>query len=259
MLSQNVYDRFIYYIPVFSLFSLVPLATKTNHRVLKFASILSLISIFAINLRKGEYKGHMESAIRDRQASDFFIATRLKMSQIKGRALVTESGRFPYYSKWEVTDSYGLNTKEFTNKTISPDFVRDNSYDLILIHPGYAGNISNRVFHGERAHSCLRWMKGDLPEGWSPQKRGWFNMVASLLQGVHREEYDLVLVPFNRTQRIEGLKSVGPFDCYFVRKEYPEKERLDAIFAENGALHPALCLNSEEKGYCFSNNAPLSE
>jgi len=78
-------------------------------------------------------KGTLVGIANSRFENVFYISRDL--AEFKGRMLVTEAGRLPYYSHWIAHDSWGLNTPRFAHKPISvDDFKEDYAYDLIVGH-----------------------------------------------------------------------------------------------------------------------------
>ncbi len=131
-LDQNVAKRFFYYLPL-SLAILVSInlpASPRARRVLLSAGLmvwlLLLLKPFMRELQ----------VYRDTQFTGIkALAQDLGRQPLRGTILSTEAGMIPYFSGWETTDAWGLNTPRFAHHLISPADVSQLSADVVVLHP----------------------------------------------------------------------------------------------------------------------------
>lgn len=225
-LSQNVFHRFTYYIPLFSFAILIAIHSSLDHKIHRRIVLILFICLMLFQLANSKLEKNIQKIEGDKHNSTVFIAKEIAKENLTGRALVSEAGRFSYYSKWPSIDSWGLNTKQFTNELISPDYVRKEHFDVILLHP--TGKSLDRLSGGESKHLCMQWADGNILKAGA--EKSWTNMSINMVKGLDSELYDLILVPYSQNQEVTGLNSLGRYDCYFISKDYPEKAVLIKIF-----------------------------
>ena len=126
-LSQNVYNRFVYYIPLFSLAILSFILSESRSTLFRYCILFFLAVTILRYITQKDCIRFFNEAMHDRENTTVFIAKNIRKMGLEGRILNTEAGRFSYYSKWDAVDSYGLNTKKFTTTTISESYVREGA------------------------------------------------------------------------------------------------------------------------------------
>lgn len=231
MLSQNIYQRFLFFGPMTSLCALFLLCNNTQQPWLKRYAIICMLLLVVLQIHKQQYVHNFSHALRDTENSATSIAKEVATQRLAGKALVTEAGRFPYYSRWLTSDSWGLNSKAFTRKLIEPEEVEQGNFDLILLHPQAPGD---RIDQSTQKHQCLRWRHNENSE--RQTEKNWSNMVSNMLLGIRAENYHFLLVPYNRTNNPQGTGDDGRYDCYFIRKDYPQADQLISIIRNHGDI-----------------------
>jgi len=111
-----------------------------------------------------------------------YLSKALGELPCRGKIATTEAGRLPYYSGWETVDLWGLNTKELAREIVSPDYIRNFSPDLTVLHPlhGYYGD-------------DYRFLTKPLKP--AQHERSWENMLNNTMLGMGTNNYDLMMVP----------------------------------------------------------------
>ena len=215
MLSQNVSFRFQYPMILSMLIILSGILHKyKNKKILLFwvtAQVLFLIPVTANNFLL---------LLRIPNEQGTYIAKGLNEITTKGRMLVTEAGRLPYYSKWDAVDAWGLNTPKFSKKLIQPDDIHEYKPDLIVMHADYSflSNIEDIPVQSERT---------------------WQNMGSNIAKGINMEKYQLLMLPYT-TDNVKGPFSTITDIIYNMResvrkmvKKTDRYKRYDAYFVRN--------------------------
>jgi len=159
------------------------------------------------------------------------VASELERLPGRGSMIVTESGAIPFYSQWVAYDPWGLNTPEFAKRLIRPADVEELHPDLVILHQE-AGPVPCAVAAGEA-----------LPH----TQRSWPNMTQNVIAGVNPEEYVQWLLPeyndYYRThpKRWNGERRLGKYDfqCWYIRKSYPQSDAVKAILSRFGGVSVA--------------------
>jgi len=91
----------------------------------------------------------------------------------------TESGILAYYSGWNNTDLWGLNTRRFTRALVQPTDITEISADVMVLH------------HPTENYEFMR-QPAVLPK----QEKTWSNMCINVMLGASEGDYVAFFVPF---------------------------------------------------------------
>ena len=146
-LYQNYGQRFYFYIPVVFLilfyFSFNLRKPLTNFYVLIFTCLVSLFVNFKLekDLMPFNLINQNENPVFIKKKSNIYkLANKIKKLENLNIAS-TESGLFPYYSKANTIDLFGLNTRSFAKKPAGGLYIKDNDFDIIIINSSQYGTM----------------------------------------------------------------------------------------------------------------------
>jgi len=155
------------------------------------------------------------------------ILLEIRRGNLSGRMAVTEAGWLPYYTGWQATDLWGLNTAEFAHHLVQPDQIPRLGADLIVVHSDQTNN------------DCRLNHNWQVPY----QVRDWSNMVANVIVGTSSANYELYMVPAENDagHRLhlryhDFAKGEEEYYCYFISARYAERGKLIEILRQHGAL-----------------------
>ena len=120
-LEQNVGYRF------FILWTLPLLATALYAKLKPYHLTIGLLVLLGTHLRPwGDMDFHKGGDIRH------LFAKELNTVEPKGSAFIGSAGALAYYSKWEVYDTWGLATAEYSKSLIPPEAIKRHAPDIIF-------------------------------------------------------------------------------------------------------------------------------
>ncbi len=140
-----------------------------------------------------------------------------------GTLLTTEAGLAAYYSQWRTYDAWGLNTAKFARRLLQPSDVTDLNPDLVLVYTDTSPD------------DCLPHADWQVPY----QQRQWSNLTHNIVAAVDPERYDLRIIPAgNSSYRAheQMLPWQGKEDCWFVRRDSPMHDNVDAVLDRHGGM-----------------------
>ena len=139
-LMQNIGYRFYFYIPVLFIFILYEVKFSINEIFRKriiysvFISIIFLSVLFQSFERFVFFKNNF---IPSNSKFAVFLNDLYEINKSNNIVIgTTESGHIPYYSKAKTIDFFGLNTKMFMRKPAGGKFLRNNTFDILIINRG---------------------------------------------------------------------------------------------------------------------------
>lgn len=159
------------------------------------------------------------------------VARRLQQLPDRGTMIVSETGAIPYYSQWAAYDPWGLNTPAFARKLIRPLDVSSLHPDLVILNPG-VDPVPCALTPGEL-----------LPH----TTRTWHNMTQNVIAGVDQNQYVQWMLPeFNDYYRFHPRRWSGEmrlgrlaYQCWFIRKSYPQSAQVFEILKQFGGISAA--------------------
>lgn len=208
-LEQNISNRFFHFIPVMAFVMIADIPVRNQLRLYAFVTVG--LAFFLAE----PFHGYRLKA----QLTSIEIGQGLAGLNHDLHLAVTEAGHIPLHSKAETVDLWGLNTPRFARVPADGAFVRENGFDLVLLHaPG--------------TYTC-----DSMLNRWATQydaqtatvSRNWADMVNSLLSGIDPAGYALFAVPFHADQS-------NRFDMYFVNKMSEAAPDVSNVLLENSAL-----------------------
>lgn len=151
-----------------------------------------------------------------------------ELSSLKGKMLVTESGRLAYYSDWLTHDSWGLNTPRYAHNLVSNADLREGGYDLII------------------GHCPLDLLKSVVPER-TYKNKTWVNQCRVLVSYIQAANYSVFLVPFLKEnpsgaslRKIWGMRTDNPgyrrYYMYAVSPNSKNSAELAALLERHGGI-----------------------
>jgi len=223
-LDQNVADRFLYYI-IIGVAVLVAFNARNpefSRKKVMLATVACLAVLFPWKWAPGAL-----SLARQDVSNVGQILLAIRGEDLSGRMAVTEAGWLPYYTGWQATDLWGLNTAEFAHHLVQPAQIPGLGADLIVVHSP------------QTQFDCSLNHDWQVPY----QVRNWSNMVANVIVGASLANYELYMVPEENEagHRIHLIyhnyaKGEGEYYCYFVSAQYAERDKLIEILRQHGAL-----------------------
>jgi len=154
------------------------------------------------------------------------------LARLHGRMLTTEAGRLAYYSRWDVDDSWGLNTPRYAHQVISTAAMAAvPPYDLVVGHCSLA----------------LLEEGADLTP---TAGRSWANQCKAMVAYMRERHYEIHLLPhvrFDDTQPLERLKLLvrghaavrkrcERYDIYALNPAYPDIEALRRVLQDGQGI-----------------------
>ena len=207
-LDQNVFDRFYYFIP---LAAAIVIAQDWDRPAWgRGVLILSLACAFLLCLFRIDI-----SAVREYQYISGYwrrnedIARQL--SAMRGVLLTSEAGEFAYFSRWNVYDSWGLDTPEYAVHLIQPQDVVNLSPDLIALHT----EPCRPVAASAETYRSMENMNLNVKTGVALQ--GNYDTWSLVLPSRHVGGYQLKL-------------------CFYVRRDYSDNRQVEQILSSRGAI-----------------------
>jgi hypothetical protein len=230
LLQQNIADRFFY--PVY-LGALGAYATALSDaralrpRILWSVSLAALLFALPTLAQTPLYW----AKLRNQWANNTVpIARGMKALSPVGKLGVTEAGLLPYESSWPTVDLWGLNTRRYAHYLITPDDIRRERFDVIVVHPANdtASQLQSLVDH------CPTQVRTE---------RTWDNLVSNTLMAACEEgldHYDLFIVPNGDPRRV--LPVISSFvpnehhNLYLVRRDYAGRGAMRRLLLDNYAV-----------------------
>lgn len=209
-LDQNIFFRFYYFIPLG-----VAMILAMHWDSLEFGRktvFVAALCAFLLLLAKVDVEGFREYRfISAYWLRNEHIATQL--SAMRGTLLTSEAGEFAYFSRWTTYDSWGLDTPEFATHLIVPEDVTELKPDLIALH---TSDCTPRVMPVSHI-------------------RGFDAMFANIETGITRlNNYQTWRMTTSSSSGVEPISL-----CWYIRRDYTEKDRVASILGANGALRLA--------------------
>ena len=137
----------------------------------------------------------------------------------------TESGLFPYYSKANVVDLFGLNTREFIKKPAGGLFISNNNFDIIIINSYQFGTMCNNLNLAFSNLSKLTLQK------YQNRKISWNEFTSQLIAGINEEKYNKYIFPFYSKKITENKNTF-----IFLNKNYKNFKDLENFILINGKI-----------------------
>lgn len=240
LLSQNVYNRFLFFAPFLTLLSLANNVGNSSSKLIKKLSLIGLFGVLAVQLYNKQYIWNFSDAVNESRDTASSIGRALKEKSIHGVALVTEAGRFTYFSKWTAVDSWGLNSKKFTRNLIRPGDIETEKYDIVFLHP--SATQGDRIAHDGPLHACLNWYVNGHSLNQKYVKT-WDAMIENILIGIKNENYNLYLVPYLESNQPFARGRNSRFDCYFLNKSSSNFYQIEEVLRDHNAIRPDVILD----------------
>ena len=195
-LYQNYGQRFYFYIPVvflvFFFFSYHSRKRLVNFCVLVFTCVISLFINFKLekDLIPFTLLNQNENPVFIKQNSNIFkFAEKVKTFE-NLKIASTESGLFPYYSKANTVDLFGLNTKEFAKKPAGGLYIKNNNFDMIIVNSSQFGTMCNNLkfaFSKAKEITATKYQN---------RKVNWNNFTLQIFSGINEKKYYKYIFPF---------------------------------------------------------------
>ena len=230
-LYQNYGQRFYFYIPV--VFLILFFSTyKSRKNSINFSAIILLCVLsFLINFKFE--KDLIPFNLLDQNKEQVFLKKESNIYQFAHKVkeykdvnvATTESGLFPYYSKANVVDLFGLNTKEFAKEPAGGLFIKNNNFDIIIINSYQLGTMCNNLNLAISNLSKLALKK------YQSRKISWNEFTSQLIAGINEKKYNKYIFPFY-SKKINENKNT----FIFLNKNYKNFKDLENFILINGKV-----------------------
>ena len=210
-LIQNTGNRFYFYISTCTLIFLLELRKDFFYKIKK--TFILLLFIFSVSSVLFNVSHRYNSFNFITKNDNFYkIFDQLKHIEKENKMIiaVTEAGLIPYITDSYTYDLFGLNTKKFVKSPASSNFIKNNSFDLIVLNSGHLGSNCSEF---ESTFSLKR-------KEYSDRNTTWFNFNLNLISGIDLNKYEVYL--FNYPKLI------------FLNKNSINFKKIKSVFVEYG-------------------------
>jgi len=226
-LDQNVADRFFFFAIIGT--AVIVAANRSGRTNSSAILIISGLLVFGWSMLAPKWWSGIRAGLLGSRSNVHEIAADIRKHHLFGRMAVTEAGQIAYYTGWETTDLWGLNTPEFARHLPRPADVDRIGADLVVVHP--SDDVDPRACVERAVKSTARI-----------DRRDWASLVTNAIAGSPPDRYDVLLAPSDsdRLRRADDLAvGSGDYLCFFVRKQYPGARALLEILKRHGAVDGA--------------------
>jgi hypothetical protein len=230
-LYQNYGQRFYFYIPVVFLilfyFSYNLRKPLTNFYILIFTCLISLFVNFKLekDLMPFNLIYQNENPVFIKKKSNIYKFANIIKKFENLNIASTESGLFPYYSKANTVDLFGLNTRNFAKKPAGGLYIKDNDFDIIIINSSQYGTMCKGL--------KFKFLKAkQLPSTkYQNRKVNWDNFTLQIVSGIEDEKYIKYIYPFY-SKKINENKNT----FIFLNKYSPNFKELEKFILLDGKI-----------------------
>jgi len=221
VLYQNVYERFQY--PFLLLATVLFFANAPRKKLAAYLIPLGLIVIMLMPKQYSFLKGFYWS----RYINMFPISRQMQNCPSDLKLLTTEAGIMPYYTGWQTTDAWGLNSPDFTRKVITPEDIRRIDPDIVVINNYWDYSFLERREYMQSHH-----------------KKSWYSMNQNIFLGID-SRYETFMTPIVSVNTIINdplFDMMQPerwnilYYCFFIKKNLDCFELFKNILEKSGAI-----------------------
>lgn len=230
-LYQNYGQRFYFYIPLVFMI-LFYFSFNTRKSLINF-STLGLVCFISLFLNFKLERDLIPFSLINQNENPVFIKKKSNIFKFANKVkeyeniklASTESGLFPYYSKANTVDLFGLNTKEFAKNPAGGLIIKNNNFDIIIINSYQFGTMCNNL---NLAFSKLK----ELPLiKYQERKVSWNEFTSQLISGINEEKYNKYIYPFYSEKIAENKNTF-----IFLNKNSKNFQNLENLLLINGKI-----------------------
>ena len=167
------------------------------------------------------------SLLKSKVMNVYTLAKKMDMIP-PGRMLVSEAGRLAYYTRWDVDDSWGLNTPFYAHHFVARADLEREHYDLIVTH-------------------CDLTLLRDKKRYTQLSEKTWGNQSKILLSYLRFADYDIYLVPYYWGET--SLACIR-YDVYGISRSFQYRDALRQLLKDRGGLPYSTALHLNEDTVC---------
>ena len=226
---MNIGNRF--FSPLF--FGITYLVLTKNIKILKFFLILCVLVAARFSTDT------IATAVSSKNENLYYISKDL--SKLKGRMLVTETGKTAYYSNWKVEDAYGIVNPKYAKRIIQSSDLKVSDYDMFYLHCNlnYIGKknaINSQKRNWDNVCKNIVNFINDNNSNYmillSPYRKLNENSIYSNL----RKTYKTVLSHFNVDFYPGGIEGCYRHDMVVLNLNYEKLNSVKDVFLKHGAV-----------------------
>ena len=200
ILYQNIGQRFYFYFFPFFLFFILH-SFSNNFKVMKKKIYLTILCTCLLSLsvnifyEKDVFPFDMKK-YKDRNytfkknSNIIYLSEELKKIDNNLQLATTEAGLFPYLTKYNTIDLFGLNTPKFARNPAGGKYLNKNNFDIIIINTGQEETNCKGLSKILNKASLITKLEKQ------PRNVNWDEFTLQLFSGVNLEKYKIYLFPY---------------------------------------------------------------